>query len=314
MKRLLQCEEWSRLRIGRGLELETFDDLTSILSAWKRNTGGDPSAYFDIRSDALIPKFWSGTLDTPRFLLEVSPIGSMALGGAMRARLDASISAMLASATSSQSLSGGVASLSGDGGRYDALLGVFCDELQMARRRQVLRRYVSARDSLPSPKGRIAFPSQCYESIRRPGRFSSEWVALTEDVPENRIFKEVLLRYRPRCSSNIRGKIDLCLSELDMVNSAGDCRLEWSRIRTDRLPSNYLSLLKQSRSLLDGDGAGVFSGETLATSEIVFTSRLFEHYVAKELAWISPLSASEQKHKIAETIFVRGKMEVIHLK
>lgn len=207
MKRLLQCEEWSRLRVGRGLELETFDDLTTILSAWKRNTGVDPSGYFDIRSDALMPKFWSGTLDTPKFTLEVS-IGSTALGDTMRARLDSSISAMLATATSSQSMSAGIASLSGDGGRYDALLGVFCDELRLARRRQVLRRYVSVRESVPSPKGRIAFPSQCYESIRRPGRFSSEWVALTEDIPENKIFKEVLVRYRPRCSANIRGKID----------------------------------------------------------------------------------------------------------
>ncbi|MDZ4201920.1 MAG: hypothetical protein U1C96_07230 [Gallionella sp.] len=288
MKRLLQCEEWSRLRVGRGLELETFDELTTILSAWKRNTGVDPSGYFDIRSDALMPKFWSGTLDTPKFTLEVSPIGSTALGDVMRARLDSSISAMLATATSSQSMSTGIASLSSDGGRYDALLGVFCDDLHLARRRQVLRRYVSVRESVPSPKGRIAFPSQCYESIRRPGRFSSEWVALTEDIPENKIFKEVLLRYRPRCSANIRGKIDFCLAELDPVVSTADYRLEWARVRTDRLPGIYLSLLKQSRSLLDGEGVGVFSGKTLATAEIVFTSRLFEQFVAKELAWISP--------------------------
>lgn len=287
MKRLLQCEEWSRLRVGRGLELETFDELTTILSAWRRNTGADPSGYFDIRSDALIPKFWSGILDTPKFTLEVSPISSRTLSEAMRARLDSSISAMLATATSSQSMSAGIASLSGDGGRYDALIGVFCDEFRLARRQQVLRRYVSVRESLPSPKGRIAFPSQCYESIRRPGRFSSEWVALTEDIPENKIFKEVLQRYRPRCSANIRASIDFCLAELDTVVTTADYRLEWARVRIDRLPAIYLSLLKQSKSLLDGEGVGVFSGKTLATAEIIFTSRLFEQFVAKEMAWIS---------------------------
>jgi len=288
MKRLLKCEEWSRLRVGRGLELETLDEVTTILSAWKRNTRVDPSGYFDIRSDALVPKFWSGTLDTPKLTLEVSPIGSTALGDTMRQRLDLSISTMLATATSSQSMSAGLASLSGDGSRHDALLDVFCDDFHLARRRQVLRRYISIRASVPSPKGRIAFPSQCYESIRRPGRFSSEWVTLTEDIPENKIFKEVFLRYRARCSANIRGKIDSCLSELDAVNSTSDHRLEWTRIRTDRLPSIYHSLLKQSRSLLEGEGVGIFAGEKLATAEIVFTSRLFEKFVAKELAWVSP--------------------------
>lgn len=288
MKRLLQCEEWSRLRVGQGLELATFDDLTSILLAWKRNTGTDPSAFFEIRPDSLIPKFWSGTLDCQNLVLEVSPIGSMSLGSIMRGRLDASITAMLANVTSSSSMSAGVALLSGDGNRYDTLLRVFCEELQLARRRQILRRYVSARACLSSPKGRISFPSQCYESIRRPGKFSSEWVALSEDVPENRIFREVLVRYRPRCSASIRGVIDLCLAEMDAVSTSGDCHMEWSRVRTDRLPLNYISLLNQSKSLLDDNGAGIFFGDTLSTSEIVFTSRLFERYIAKEMQWIAP--------------------------
>ncbi|HTE41934.1 MAG TPA: hypothetical protein VK629_14005 [Steroidobacteraceae bacterium] len=288
MKRLLQCEEWSRLRVGHGRELETLDDLTSILSAWKHNTGSDPSAYFDMRGDSLTPKFWSGTLDTPRFVLEVSPIGSTTLEPATRARLDANISAMLAAAMSSSSLDAGISTMSVGEGRHDALLGAFCNELQIARRRHILRRYSTMSDNLPSPKGRIAFPRQCYESIRTPGRFSSEWVALTEDVPENRVFKEVLLRYRSRCATNTRSKIDYCLAELDAVKRSGDYRLEWPSIRADRLSNNYLSLLKQSKALLDGDGAGLFSGEILANSEIVFTSRLFERFVAREIMKIAP--------------------------
>lgn len=288
MKRLLQCEEWSRLRVGPGLELQSFEDLESVLDAWKRSTGEEPDAYFDILPSALVPRFWSGTLETPVLTLEVAPIGSKRLESGMRRRLDSSLAAMLATALSAQSVRAGRASLSADGNRYEALLDVFCDDLQLARRRQVIRRYVATSDSLPTPRGRIAFPGQCYEGIRRPGRFASEWVSLTEDVPENRIFKEVLLRYRPRCSARIRGRIDLCLSELDSVDAAGDHRLEWAKVRTDRLPPIYHSLLTQSRVLLDEEGAGVFAGERLATAEIVFTSRLFEQFVAKECAWISP--------------------------
>lgn len=290
MKRLLQCEEWSKLRIGRGFELESLEELASILAAWRQNTGEEPDAYFDILPGALVPKFWTGTLESGTLVLEVVPIGANQLRPEERSRLDNSLSAMLTTALSAQSITAGLASLSADGNRYEALLEVFCDELQLARRRQVIRRYVSTTDSLPSPRGRISFPSQCYESIRRPGRFASEWVSLTEDVPENRIFKEVLLRYRPRCSARMRGRVDLCLSEFDSVDASRDHRLEWARIRTDRLPPIYHSLLRQSKALLDEEGVGVFVGEKLATAEIVFTSRLFEQFVAKELSRISPTS------------------------
>jgi 5-methylcytosine-specific restriction endonuclease McrBC regulatory subunit McrC len=295
MKRLLQCEEWSKLRVGPGLELGSLEELASIITSWKHSTGEDPHAYFDILAGALVPKFWTGTLETPLLVLEVAPIGARLLGPELRSRLDGSISAMLATAMSAQSMTAGLASLSTDGNRYEALLETFCDELRLARRRLVIRRYVTSSDSLPSPKGRISFPSQCYESIRRPGRFASAWVALTEDVPENRIFKEVLLRYRPRCSARLRGRIDLCLSELDSVDASGDHRLEWAKIRADRLPEIYHSLLRQSRALLDEEGVGVFSGEKLATAEIVFTSRLFEQFVAKELSWISPAAGFVSK-------------------
>ena len=64
--------------------------------------------------------------------------------------------------------------------------------------------------------------------------------------------------------------------------------MEWSRVRTDRLPPDYISLLKQSKSLLDDNGVGIFSGDALSTSEIVFTSRLFERFVAKEVEWMAP--------------------------
>ncbi|MFT0850329.1 hypothetical protein VRY85_06045 [Achromobacter sp. F4_2707] len=290
MKRLLQCEEWSKLRVGPGLELESLEELTSIITAWKHNIGEEPTAYFDVFPEALVPKFWTGTLETPLVTLEVTPIGATLLEPEARSRIDSNLSAMLASAMSAQSVTAGLAFLSADGGRYDALLEVFCDELQLARRSQVIRRYVSSTESLASPRGRIMFPDQCYESIRRPGRFASSWVSLTEDVPENRIFKEVLIRYRPRCSARIRGRIDLCISELDSVDVSRDHRLEWAKVRTDRLPAIYHSLLRQSKALLNEEGVGVFAGEKLATAEIIFTSRLFERFIAKEFSWLSPIA------------------------
>lgn len=290
MKRLIQCEEWSKLRVGDGLDLRSIDELGSILTSWKSRTGENPDAYFEILPQALIPKFWTGTIETASLILEVSPIGANSLSPEMKSRLDNNLTGMLATSLSTNSIAAGTASLSVDGSRFEALLDVFCNELQIARRQKIIRSYVTANDSLASPRGKISFPTQCYESIRRPARFASTWVALTEDVPENRIFKQVLLRYKPQCSTRIRSKIDYCLSELDSVDASHDHRNEWPKIRADRLPKIYHSLLQQSKILLDDMGSGFFYGDNIATSEIIFTSRLFERFVSNEVILASSSS------------------------
>lgn len=297
MKPLIQCKEWSKLSVGSGGKLQGDEDITSILRAWKQKTGRDPAGYFDVTGSAIIPKFWSGTLETSRLRLEVAPMGSDLLGVKQRANLDANLTAMLAYATSSQSVSSGLSHVSEHGNRYEALVSVFCHELQLARRRLVLRRYVTKRESINAPKGRIVFPAQCYESIRRPGMVASEWVSLTEDIAENRIFKAVLTLYRPRCASGLRAKIDECAAELDGVQIPSDVTVEWPRVRTDRLPNDYVELLRLSQMLLNDEGVGVLAGDTLAVGEIIFTSRLFESYVTKEVkhaASVAGLIASSQ--------------------
>ncbi|MYN05375.1 hypothetical protein GTP41_25070 [Pseudoduganella sp. DS3] len=287
MKPLVQCKEWSKLSVGKDAKLRSTEDIVSILRSWQVKTGGDPSGYFDVSANSITPKFWSGTLETSRLRLEVAPMGSDILAPGQRTKLDANLTAMLAFATSSQSVSSGAAFLSANGNRYEALVAVFCHELQLARRRLVLRRYITKRESLNAPRGRIAFPDQCYETIRRPGKVMSEWVALTEDIAENRIFKFVLTLYRPRCSSPLRAKIDGCLAELENVQLSNDVSGEWTGVRTDRLPEFYGALLDLSKTLLNEEGSGVLAGETLALGEILFTSRLFERYVMKEVSRIS---------------------------
>jgi 5-methylcytosine-specific restriction endonuclease McrBC regulatory subunit McrC len=288
MKRLLQSEEWSQLRIGPGLELESYEDLLDILSAWKQYTNEDPGNYFEIKPSVLIPKFWSGTLTASNLVLEISPIGSNSLNTKSRSILDSNVSAMLSIANTTLSRDAGLALLSTEGPRYHALVHSFCVNLRAARRRRIIRSYVAASDSMPYPKGRIVYPSQSLIDIRQPGRFSCQWVALSQDTPENRIFKEVLLRYRPRCSGITRNLIDTCLSELDEVTTSGNYTLELSRLRKDRLSEDYVSLLDQSIALLNNEGVGLFAGGSLATSEVVFTSRLFERYVAREIALTAP--------------------------
>lgn len=284
MKPLIRCKEWTKLSYGPTGRLRGLDDIACILQAWKRETRSDPGPYFDVTPSSITPKFWSGTLETSKFRLEVAPMGADALSEEQFTRLDSNLTAMLAYASSSNSVSSGATLLSYHGNRHEALISAFCQELQLARRKLVLRRYVTKQESLNAPRGRIAFPRQCYESIRRPGMIASEWVALTEDIAENRIFKAVLNLYRPRCSAAIRAKIDACAAELDSVALSNDIANEWTRVRRDRLPDYYLALLKLSEALIDERGSGTLSGDTLAVGEIIFTSRLFEKFISKEVA------------------------------
>ncbi|WP_177325473.1 MULTISPECIES: McrC family protein [unclassified Pseudomonas] len=298
MKPLIQCEEWAKLELNKSSSLQSYGDFKSVLDSWKNNTGKEPSGYFDIRSEFLRPKFWSGTLDTPKFTLEVVPIGAMSLSQAKRDLLDSSLSEMLVASRSKQSIASSDTDLSSSNSRHDAMLEVFCNDLKLARRRQVLRRYKTITHASSSPKGRILFPGQCYNSIQTPGTILSQWVDFTEDVPENRIFKSVLLRYRPRCGSSSRSRIDQLLSELTTVNIAPP-HLDWPLVKRDRLPEIYISLLSQSRLLLEDQAAGIFSGANRANSEIIFTSRLFEHYISLEIESIASnmgLKSKSQEH------------------
>lgn len=288
MKRQIRCEEWGALSIGAQCDIHTSDEVTQILSSWKRKTGLNPAAFFERRNDFLIPKFWSGSIDTPSFQLEVAPIGSSALDSSQRSCLDANLSGMLANAMSSQATPSGIAHISPHGLRHESLVASFCEGLLAARRKLILRRYTPNQASLSSPKGKIVFPEQCYEDIRRPGKVFSRWVALTDDTPENRLFKEALRQYKPRCSASLRSKIDFCLSEMDSVTPLQDFHSEWVKVRLDRLPHYYRQLLDLCRALLEGKGGGFFAGSFFASSQILFTSRVFEKYIANELSFIAP--------------------------
>lgn len=174
--------------------------------------------------------------------------------------------------------------LSTDGSNVETLLQAFCRAFHVARRVRVLRSYVSVTKQGPTLSGRLSFPRQSILDIASPGVFFSTSIRFSEDTPENRLIALVLRRFRPICSPSTRRSIDACLGELENVSDGIDVLKTWQKIRFDRLPSEYQTLLRQARALLDGSFVGLMEGEVFATSEIVFTSRLFEKYVAQELA------------------------------
>jgi 5-methylcytosine-specific restriction enzyme subunit McrC len=286
-RRTITCEEWEPIPVGvPGAQL-SFEDLGNIFSRWRTQTGTDPSNYFDLRGNTLIPRNWSGVAPGDDVQLEVLPIGSAGLLPAQRAVLDGNISLMLQASLTGGSMELGEGEVSRAGQRVEALLLAFCRLLAKARRRQVIRRYSPERMSTRCTRGRTVFPAQVFESIRRPGYFVSEWVALNEDTPENRVLKAVLGRSRARVSGSLRYKLDELLCEFENVSLVSSPESEWRRIRFDRLSRDYSILLKLGKSLLDGEAPGFFSGLASATTEIVFTARVYESFVASQLGRIA---------------------------
>lgn len=276
----ITTEEWKGIPLS-DLEVDGENRVADMLKAWKSTTGVSFSGYFGFRREKLVPQFWAGALQAGNLLIEVLPVGALLLNDEQRAQLDSCMSYMLLVAGASEDSFPSRAYVSDRGNKFDTILDAFCDDFLLARRRHVIRRYRAERQISNYPKGRIAFPHQCRVQIQYPGKYSCNILDYTEDVPENRVFKSVLLKYLNLCAPQIRGKIQYCLSELDQVSSGSDPAMELSRVDRGRASDLYKSLLRQSESLLRDQLAGVFKGDLLASSNIVFTSRVFELYISR---------------------------------
>ena len=284
MRRVVRCEEWGRLQIGVPGASLSFDEVGQIFRRWAAQTGTPPEAHFEVRGNTLTPKNWSGVAPGDDVQLEVIPMGASALPLGQLEILDRNISLMLQASLTGNSLELAEGELARSGDRLHVVLFGFCRMFDRARRKQVIRRYESVRAVTRRMRGRLTFPDQVLESIRRPGYFASEWVFLNEDTAENRFIKAVLLRFLPRASGNLRYRLEDLLSQIETVSIPSSPMAEWRRIRFDRLSKEYSELLHLGKSLLDDEAPGLFSGLASAATEIVFTARTFEIFMATQIA------------------------------
>lgn len=286
-RRVLQCEEWEKIRIGSGVDALTISDVTELLDSWRHHTGTDAASYFIFSDATLTPKNWSGTLAAESVQLEVTPMGYSTLGESDRRILDQNLSHMLERSIAGMDFELGEAQLTDVGNRPNALIDAFCQRLKHARRSRVIRRYTVRRGVTRALRGRTVFPDQAINGIRLPGTFVSEWVSLDEDTPENRFLKYVLAQCQGRAGGYARSKLESLLAELGDVTLREDPWSEWACIRFDRLSVEYRETLSLGKAILDGEVPGLFAGAMTGESQVVFTARLFEHFIGSELSEIA---------------------------
>ena len=277
------CCEWQLIKFGLPGQIGPTE-FYAILDKWRRSTGEDPGKFFDFRADGFRPKNWVGTIGTELVQLEVLPMGADGLDSKSKRTLDRNLSAMVASAAADQSIELPDALLDTDGGRFETLLATFCSLFAISRRKKVIRGYSRERALTRSVRGRLVFPAQMTQSIKQPGVSVSEWVSLSENVPENRYLKAVLMSSLAKCGPKVRRSVQEILAQLEHVEDPRSPEVAWRAIRFDRLTADYVRLLCVGRALLEGYAPGLFAGFATASSEIIFTASAFESFVQQEVA------------------------------
>jgi len=158
----------------------------------------------------------------------------------------------------------------------------FIQSVNTATRKGLISGYVNRQDSLPVLKGRVDFSRQFK---KHPGQYFPFEIAFDdflEDIPENQILKKALqisLKYGLQ-SRNLRNQAQNLLfnfkdtSDVQVVPA-------WN---ASRLNSHYLDALRIAELIISGNGFHENSGDVLISGFSIDMYKVFEDFVAKQLA------------------------------
>ncbi len=158
----------------------------------------------------------------------------------------------------------------------------FIQSVNAATRKGLISGYVNRQDSLAVLKGRIDFsrqfkkhPSQCFP-------FEVSFDDFVEDIPENQILKKALqisLKYGLQ-SRNLRNQAQNLLFNFKDTSDV-EVAPPWS---ASRLNSHYWDALRIAELIISGNGFHENSGDVLISGFSIDMYKVFEDFVAKQLA------------------------------
>ena len=278
--KLFELDEYEDLPIGPGAAAISGSEWARFQTRWQTMTAKKLSACFEFTGSTIRPKNWVGVVATDTIVLEVSPRGAKRLDSTGRERLSSNIDQMLRIAISGPSIRLADAFLHGAGSRLDSAVESMCDRVLLARRRRVLRKYTARIEQTSAFRGRLLFPAEALNRIRRPGAFTCHWVEPNEDTADNLFLKWAMFALRASVGAAVRRRLDECLAEFDRVTNV-DGMHAYKRIRFDRLPPEYVDAIRIAKSLVDGEIPDLFAGALSSRSELVFMPGIFERFVRR---------------------------------
>jgi 5-methylcytosine-specific restriction enzyme subunit McrC len=158
----------------------------------------------------------------------------------------------------------------------------FIQSVNTATRKGLISGYVNRQDSLPVLKGRVDFSRQFKKHPGQYFPFEVSFDDFVEDIPENQILKKALqisLKYGLQ-SRNLRNQAQNLLfnfkdtSDVQVVPA-------WN---ASRLNSHYWDALRIAELIISGNGFHENSGDVLISGFSIDMYKVFEDFVAKQLA------------------------------
>ncbi len=176
--------------------------------------------------------------------------------------------------------------------------------------------YVRVEDNERFFKGKLLISENIKKNIAHKERFFVAYDEFQVNRPENRLIKSTLLKLQRLSSSseNIKG-IRQLLTYFELVEQSKNIDKDFSLVVIDRNTKDYEDIMMWSKVFLKNKSFSTFSGNNKARALLFPMEKVYEAYVARnmaddysELGW--EVSAQDNEY----SLFVEGKREVFSLR
>lgn len=145
--------------------------------------------------------------------------------------------------------------------------------------------YISREDNLHFFKGKFLVDKHLKFNSFRKDRFFMSFDEFHKDRPENRLIKSTIHKLKKLTKSyNNERLANRLLSDFDDVSFSKNYFFDFSQVKLDRNMNGYRELLEWSKIFLNDKGVSTFSGNSKVTSLLFPMEKLFESYVAQQMA------------------------------
>ena len=168
---------------------------------------------------------------------------------------------------------------------FEVLIAMYFEQANNLVKVGLKSDYISREDNLNFFKGKFLVNQHLKVNYFRKDRFYMSFDEFQKDRPENRLIKSTIHKLKKLTKSyNNERLANRLLSDFDDVSFSKNYFFDFSQVKLDRNMNGYRELLEWSKIFLNDKGVSTFSGNSKVTSLLFPMEKLFESYVAQQMA------------------------------
>lgn len=168
---------------------------------------------------------------------------------------------------------------------FEVLIAMYLEQANNLVKVGLKSDYISREDNLNFFKGKFLVDQHLKVNSFRKDRFYMSFDEFQKDRPENRLIKSTIHKLKKLTKSyNNERLANRLLSDFDDVSFSKNYFFDFSQVKLDRNMNGYRELLEWSKIFLNDKGVSTFSGNSKVTSLLFPMEKLFESYVAQQMA------------------------------